>query len=132
MRNRGYQQYKQQSVSTMTNGEMLILLYDECIKRLTMAEYTLDKKEYDIFEESVERVENIIKYLSAILDRKYSISQDLYRMYDYFLYELSRLRAGRKKEIIADIKPMIVELRDSFKEADKLQANQKKSVGNNL
>lgn len=132
MRNRGYQQYKQQSVSTMTNGEMLILLYDECIKRLTMAEYTLDKKEYDIFEECVERVENIVKYLSAILDRKYDISKDLYRMYDYFLYELSRLRAGRKKEIIQDIKPMIVELRDSFKEADKLQANQKKSVGNDM
>ncbi len=132
MRNRGYQQYKQQSVSTMTNGEMLILLYDECIKRLTMAEYTLDKKEYDIFEESVQRVENIVKYLSAILDRKYDISKDLYRMYDYFLYELSRLRAGRKKEVIADIKPMFVELRDSFKEADKLQANQRKSVGNDM
>ncbi len=132
MRNRGYQQYKQQSVSTMTNSEMLILLYDECIKRLMIAGYELDKNNYEAFEDAVDRVEKIIKYLSAVLDRKYPISQDLYRMYDYFLYELSRLRAGRKKEIIEDIKPMIVELRDSFKEADKLQANQRKKVGNDL
>ena len=40
----GYQQYKQQSISTMTNVEMLILLYDESIKRLTMAQFALDKK----------------------------------------------------------------------------------------
>ncbi len=132
MINRGYQQYKQQSVSTMTNGEMLILLYDECIKRLTIAGYELDKNNYDAFTDAVDRVEKIIKYLSSVLDRKYPISQDLYRMYDYFLYELSRLRAGRKKEIIEDIKPMIMELRDSFKEADKLQANQRKKVGNDV
>ena len=97
-----------------------------------IAGYELDKNNYEAFEDAVDRVEKIIKYLSAVLDRKYPISQDLYRMYDYFLYELSRLRAGRKKEIIEDIKPMIVELRDSFKEADKLQANQRKKVGNDL
>ena len=34
----GYQHYKEQTVNTMTPGEMLNLLYDELLKRLTMAE----------------------------------------------------------------------------------------------
>ena len=35
MRASGYQQYKNQSVSTMTQGEMLLLLFDELVKRIT-------------------------------------------------------------------------------------------------
>lgn len=118
----GYQQYKQQSISTMTNAEMLILLYDESIKRLTMAQFALDKKDYAQFEECIERTEKIIRYLSSILDRKYAISSDLYRLYDYFLFQLGRLRAGRDKEILIDLKGKITEIRDTFKEADKISS----------
>ena len=32
---RGFQQYKEQSVNTMTQSELLLLLYDELFKRLT-------------------------------------------------------------------------------------------------
>lgn len=118
----GYQQYKQQTISTMTNGEMLILLYDESIKRLTMAQFALDRKDYVQFGECIERTEKIIRYLSSILDRKYAISSDLYRLYDYFLFQLGRLRAGRNKEILIDLKGKISEIRDTFKEADKLSS----------
>lgn len=40
---RGFQQYKEQSVNTMTQGELLLLLYDELVKRLTQAELALNK-----------------------------------------------------------------------------------------
>lgn len=118
----GYQQYKQQSISTMTNGEMLILLYDESIKRLAMAQFALDKQDYAQFEDCIERTEKIIRYLSSILDRKYAISSDLYRLYDYFLFQLGRIRAGRNKEILKDLKQKIGEIRDTFKEADKISS----------
>ena len=118
----GYQQYKQQSISTMTKSEMLILFYDESIKRLTLAQMALDNENYEQFEDSVTRTEKIIRYLSSILDRKYAISSDLYRLYDYFLFQLGRLRAGRKKEIIVDLKQKISELRDTFKEADRISS----------
>ena len=118
----GYQQYKQQSISTMTKSEMLILLYDESIKRLALAQIALENKNSEQFEDSVTRTEKIIRYLSSILDRKYAISSDLYRLYDYFLFQLGRLRAGRNKEIIGELKQKISELRDTFKEADRLSS----------
>ncbi len=116
----GYQQYKQQSVNTMTSGEMLILLYDEALKRLTGAEIALEKKDLNLFEDCVERTRKIIVYLDDTLDRKYPISAEISRLYDYFLYELARIKAGRNKQVIKEIKPLITELRNSFKEADKL------------
>ena len=41
---KGYQQYKEQSVNTMTQGELLLLLYDELYKRLSQAELMLDQQ----------------------------------------------------------------------------------------
>ena len=37
MENNGYQQYVEQSVNTMTANELLLLLYDELVKRLVRA-----------------------------------------------------------------------------------------------
>ena len=50
MDRRGYQQYKQQSVNSMTPGELLLLLYDELVKRGTIASIALDKADYPTFE----------------------------------------------------------------------------------
>lgn len=115
----GYQQYKMQSVNTMTRGEMLLLLYDELIKRLTRAELALEKEDYNLFEASVKRSGEIVQYLQDTLNTEYSISRDLQRMYGFFLYELGRLQASRKKAVIEELRPLVIELRDAFREADK-------------
>lgn len=116
----GYEQYKMQSVNTMTSGEMLLLLYDELLKRLTRAEIALKEEEYDLFDKAVERSEEIIRYLDKTLNMEYEISAELRRMYEFFLYEISRLKAGRKASVIQELKPLVTDLRDAFKEASKI------------
>lgn len=113
----GYQNYKDQSVMTMTQGELLIVLFDELIKRLTRAEFAIDNEKFDVFDQSIDRSQEIVEYLKASLDFNYEISAEINRMYDFFLYEISRIKAGRKKEIIAELKPLVKELRDTFEEA---------------
>ena len=49
---RGFQQYKEQSVNTMTQGELLLLLYDELVKRITRAELALNKQDYPTLDAS--------------------------------------------------------------------------------
>ena len=120
MNRNGYQQYKEQSVNTMTQGEMLLLLFDELLKRLTRAELALDKEDYELFAKSVTRSREIVCYLRDSLDPQYEISNELRRMYEFFLYEFGRLEAGRKKEIIGEVRPLVAELRDAFAEADKM------------
>ena len=118
----GYQQYKMQSVNTMTHSEMLLLLYDELIKRLTRAQIALGNKDYDLFEKSVQRSREIVRYLDETLNMEYSISYELRRMYEFFLYELSRLQAGRNSAVVDELKPLVGDLRDAFKEASKKTA----------
>ena len=115
----GYEQYKMQSINTMTHGEMLLLLFDEPLKRLTRAQIALEEAEYDLFDKSVQRSTEIVRYLSKTLNMDYQISYELRRMYEFFLYELSRLQAGRNSTVIQELKPLVTELRDAFKEASK-------------
>ncbi|PPK78693.1 flagellar protein FliS [Lacrimispora xylanisolvens] len=116
----GYQHYKEQTVNTMTPGEMLNLLYDELLKRLTRSELALDNKDYELFEQSIQRSMDIVTYLKDTLNFQYEISNELKRLYDFFIYELIRIKAGRNSAIIAEIRPLIMELRDSFREAQRI------------
>ncbi len=125
MDTRGYQQYKQQSVNTMTPGELLLLLLDELVKRLMRCDLALEKGDMPLFEASANRCIDIVRYLDDTLDQKYPISRDLHRLYDFFLYELNRIKIGRNKQQLDEIRPMIVELRDTFRAADKKAAEEK-------
>lgn len=115
----GYEQYKMQSVNTMTKGEMLLLLYDELLKRLTKAQLALNEEMYEVFDQSVIRASEIVQYLKHTLDMKYTVSSDLSKLYDFFIYELSRLQASRNDAVIDELKPLVADLREAFQEANK-------------
>lgn len=116
---RGYQHYREDALNTMTPGELLLVVYDELVKRLTQAELLLTKEDYTAFENAVDRAVDIVHYLDDTLDRQYPISLDLARLYDFFCYELSRVKSGRNKTELERIKRMASELRESFRTAEK-------------
>ncbi|MFV0314918.1 MAG: flagellar export chaperone FliS [Anaerotignum sp.] len=120
MNNYGYQNYKVQSMNTMTSGELLLLLFDESAKRLTKAEMSLKNDDIPTFTASMERVSEIIRYLDTTLDKSYSISHDISRMYEYFQFQIARIKAGRNVELIHGLRTMLMDLRNTFKEADAL------------
>ena len=122
--NIGLQEYKEQAVNTMTSGEMLILLYDELIKRLKKAEILANNADYKNFEVEVKRSQEIVNYLNSSLDRKYAISGNLAQLYDFFNYQIIRLFAGRNLELIRELLPLIEELRDAYRQAEKLSKKQ--------
>ena len=116
---KGFQSYKEQSVNTMTQGELLLVLYDELYKRLSQAELMRDQENYPVYEASIERAVAIIDYLDDTLDRQYPISGNLAQLYEYFTYELGRAKIGRRKEVLTHVKTMVGELRDAFRQAQK-------------
>lgn len=117
MYTKGFQQYKEHSIDTMTQAELLLTLYDELVKRLTRAEIALEKKDYEVMEASVDRGNEIINYLRGTLDRSYEISSNLWKLYEFFGYELARVKYGRNAEELQRVKGMVCELRDAFRAA---------------
>lgn len=125
---RGFQHYKEQSASTMTQGELLLLLYDELVKRLMRCDMALEKGDLPLFEASAQRSIDILRYLDDTLDRRYPVSRDLHRMYDYFIYELQRVKIGRNRTELERIRPMIGDLRDAFRTADRSCADERRKA----
>lgn len=119
MENNSIQHYKEQSISTMTPNELLLLLYDELVKNLMRCGLALDQKQFDVMEASVDKAQDIIRYLDDILDDQYPISQNLHKMYDYFGYQLARVKIGRNRKVLDEVQPMIIDLRESFRQAEK-------------
>ena len=61
----------------------------------------------------------LVNYLDETLDHQYPISRDLSRMYDYFTYELGRIKLGRNKKELDRLRPMLADMRDAFRAAEK-------------
>lgn len=118
MNSRGFD-YKAQAISSMTPNELMFVLFDELVKRLMRAELALNKKDFPLFEASVQRGIEIVEYMGASLDMQYPISTDLLRLYEYFVYELGRAKIGRRMEQFRPVKEKIVDLRDTFRQAEK-------------
>ncbi|MBR3560042.1 MAG: flagellar protein FliS [Oscillospiraceae bacterium] len=116
---KGLQNYKAQSLTTMTQGELLLLLMDELVKRLMRSDIALEQGDMQLFEASIQRCIDIVRYLDDTLDRRYEVSRGLHRLYDFFCYDLNRISLGRNKKELDKLRPMITDLRDTFRIAEK-------------
>ena len=121
---RGYQQYKEQTLNTMTQGELLLLLLDELVKRLLRGDLALEQGDMPLFEASIERCIDIVRYLDDTLDHHYPVSMQLHRLYDLFCYDLNRVKIGRNREELDRLRPMITDLRDTFRDAERKGAEE--------
>lgn len=119
MKQNPYQAYKQQTVMTMTQGDMLTTLYNELIKELNFSLAAFDKKDYVEINRSLKKAQLILNHFRNSLDFKYEIADNLRALYDYF-YDVA-LQANLKKNPngISEIITMITELRDTYIQADK-------------
>ncbi len=115
-----YQKYMQQSVSTMTPGQMVVALYDKAITELNKAIYFIEEEpSIPKAHNSITRVADIVDTLDAHLKEKYEISKNLAAMYQYFRENLIRANVKKDAEILRTLLPFFQELRDAFAQASK-------------
>ena len=115
-----YEKYQQNMVTTMTQGDMLLKLYDETIKQIDIARASIQANKIPEMDAAIKRAERIIRYLRSILDYRYPVSGNLAKLYDFFGTQL--VMASVKKDVkhLDDIEPLIRELRDTFDQAVKI------------
>lgn len=123
-----YQQYKEQSLSTLTSGELLVKLYDESIKQMRIALNGLEKKDYGVVNESLNKVQTILHTLDSSLNMQYEISANLHDLYIFISKELRDANLKKEGSHIEDCIPLMRELRDSFEQADKITRMQSAGV----
>lgn len=115
-----YAQYKKQSIMTMTQGELVVQLFQGCSKKLNSAVYHIENGNQEKAEEDLYKAQRIINYLNASLDRSYDISSNLSSLYDFFIRMIIKGKIKMNADIIKEIIPMVDGLGESFQEAEKI------------
>lgn len=113
------QKYEEQSISTMSGGELIIRLYDEVIKNLKFASRLFSQKNRKAALKCTEKCRNILNYLIVILNGKYQISATLNRLYSYMVGQIIITEATGDVSHIDGIVPQLEELRSAWTEAEK-------------
>lgn len=120
--------YRNTKIMTASQGSLLMLLYDEALKQLSIATDELDKKDVqmDKVNNAIVRCQEMITELIASLDfeKGGEISDNLFNLYMYFNQELTNANISKNKEVVVNIKNMMSKLRESWvqvvaKEGDK-------------
>ncbi len=120
MQNNPIMQYKEQSINTMSKGEQLVTLFDEALKNLHYGSMMLKDKNYATAQKCTEKCKNIFNYLSSVLDRKYSISENLYQLYYFVNQQVIRAEVRRDASILDELVPLVENMRDTWVQAEKL------------
>ncbi len=115
-----YEQYKINSINTMTKGELLLMIFDELIKKLNYSIVLIENKDFDQSKIYLDKSKKIINYLIATLDEQYEITSNLRELYMFFIKELIKAAGYNDPKYINEIMPMIKDLRDTWAEADKI------------
>lgn len=114
------EQYKLNSIANMTQGELLITLYSEAIKKLTHAKILFENKDADEAKVQLKKCRDIFNHLLYTLNNDYEISEEIGSIYRFLNLEIIKAESQNSPEVIEGILPLVKELRDTWEEADKI------------
>ncbi len=115
-----YNKYKEQSVMTMTPGEMVVRLYDEVIQQLNRAVYFIEENDIQGANLSLQKSQRIINHLKATLDHKYEISNNLSQLYDFIISRIVQGNIRKEAAPLQEVLPLVEELKDAFAQGERL------------
>jgi flagellar protein FliS len=114
---KGIEAYQEVAIGTQSKGRLIVMLYDGAIKFLKLAIKALEAEDYTAKGRYINRAQDIINELNAVLDMDGGgeISENLRRLYVYVNGRLRKANATRDPEIIREVITLMEELNQSWK-----------------
>lgn len=120
-----YQQYKTQTLETMTNGEVVVRLFEEASKQISIGIFALNNDNSFKAYNAIAKAQRVIYTLNTSLDMKYPISFELKELYLFIEQKLIEANGTRDLTLLKDILGLVDELKVTFRQAEKLARVQK-------
>lgn len=115
-----YNYYKQNSVFMASKEQLLLMLVDGAVKYTKIARISIMEKNMQRAHKELVRVQDIFTELMVTLNQNAGQwAKDMYRVYDFVRYELSRANIRKDVQIIDNVLPVIEQIKDTWHEADK-------------
>jgi flagellar protein FliS len=116
--------YKETTIKTAGQGQLIVMLYDEAAKQLTKAVELLelnntekkDPKRIEQISKAVMKTEEILTELMVSLDFEQGgeISKNLFSLYTWFNRELLEANINKDKNRMITVRDMISDLRNAW------------------
>lgn len=115
-----YNIYKQNSVNTASQEQLLLMLVDGAVKYTKIARLAISEKNMQKAHDELVRVQDIFLELMVTMDKDAgSYMKDLYNVYEFIKSELAKANIKKDAQIIDNVLPLIEEVRDMWHEAYK-------------
>jgi flagellar secretion chaperone FliS len=112
-----YQKYQQTSVQTATPGQLLLMLYDGCIRFLNQAKQAIHDQNMEQAHINLVKAQNIITELMVTLNLDIPISHNLYQLYDFYKRQLIEANLKKTVEPIETTLAFFQDMRKTWAEA---------------
>ena len=109
-----YEQYKQQGVLVANPVELIIMLYDGCIKQLKLARIAIEDEKYEDVNVSLQKGQNIIVELTMSLDFHYPLANELMKIYEFLINQMVEINTTKDKKNIEPMIEILNNLRESW------------------
>lgn len=111
-----YDRYRNDAVNTASPMDLIIMLYDGCIKQIHLARLYEEDKNVAERSNAIQKAQDILDELMRSLDMGIPLSADLLKLYDFMSEELYQANMKRDMARMEPVEAMLTELRDAWKE----------------
>ena len=108
--------YSNNKLSTASQGDLTLMLYNGAIKYCNLAMDALRKRDYAQCNDNIHKTKNIIVHFREQLDRKYEVAKDFDMIYDYIYWVLTQANVNKDIEMLEEALKRIREIRDTWVE----------------
>lgn len=123
-----YEQYQQNSVTTASPGELTLMLYNGCLKFITLGKQAIQENNIEAKNTNIIKAQKIIQEFMVTLNMDQEISENLMQLYDYLNRQLIQANIKNDVTILEEVEGFITEFRDTWKEV--IQINRQKTFAN--
>ena len=114
-----YAQYKQQGVLTASPTELVVMLYEGCIKQLKLAKIFIGERSLESANHAFQRAQDIVTELVMGLDFSYPIARELLNLYEFIQRSIIDMNISKEAEKIDPVIEILDELRTAWVEVVK-------------
>lgn len=106
--------YRKGQQQTASKENIVTMLYDGAIRFCNQAEHALEENNYEEVNTNIKKAQRIIGELIVMLDKRYPVSADFERMYNYIQDLLMMANVKKDKEFLQRAKEEIRGMRETW------------------
>lgn len=109
--------YKQNQIQSASPKDLVILLYEGCIKKIRLAELGMEENRLDLVNENLIKAQDIISELlnTLNLEQGGEIAENLKNLYEFLLNELYQANIQKDVTKMVYVRNQMNELLESWK-----------------